>query len=128
MQSYLQHLTSKHIGYEKSIRQLFFKYGSNTSMILQIARQRKMEKTVSLDQALHFAEIKYAIENEMVHSLSDFCIRRTGMLYFNPIKLMEMLAELGEYMQEILGWDEQKLIGEINLVRLAYRTAIDFGD
>jgi glycerol-3-phosphate dehydrogenase len=128
MQSYLQQLTSKHIGYEKSIRQLFFKYGSNTSMILQIAMQRKKEKAVSLDQALHFAEIKYAVENEMVHSLSDFCIRRTGMLYFDPTKLMDMLAELGEYMQEILGWDELKIAEEIQLVRLAHRTAVDFGD
>lgn len=128
MAAFLHQLFLKHPNHESAIHHLFYIYGSNTELILEMACARMVDKKISMNEALLFAEIKYSIEHEMVHSLSDFCIRRTGMLYFEPARMMNILYDLGKHMQEILGWDEQKLGEEIQLVRLAHQTALDFSE
>lgn len=74
---------AKQIGFtKKEIEQLVFKYGTATEIIIENAfalhkfyAEEHMRKLA--------AELKYSVEYEMVMNLSDFLIRRTGMLYFN---------------------------------------------
>ena len=52
------------------------------------------------------AELAYSIEEEQVATLSDFFVRRTGMLYFNRIKIAEFRSLLDPYFQSYLGFDD----------------------
>jgi len=58
---------------EEQTQQLVYKYGTNTSLILEKAKELS---------SVEEAEIWYSVNHEMTTSLSDFLIRRTGKLYF----------------------------------------------
>lgn len=128
MSAHLDALINKAKEHEHRIKQLFFRYGSNTDQIIEMAQQHTLNEGTSFEQALIFAEVDYAIKNEMVLTMSDFCIRRTGMLYFDPIRLIENLEQIADAMQEILGWSNEKKDEEMRLVRLAHRMVLDFQD
>jgi glycerol-3-phosphate dehydrogenase len=126
MENFILSMIEKHPPYKKFIRNLFFKYGSNIEQIIEYADQHNIENNPTAEVAINYGEIKYAVEKEMVHTLSDFCIRRTGMLYFEPVQMMYELDQYADHMQEICEWDDQKKAEEIQLVKLAHKTALDF--
>jgi len=68
------------------IHQLVFRYGSNASAIF-----KKIENEIS-EENLWLAELDYGLHFEMVSNLSDFFIRRTGMLYFEKPKIKDWLS------------------------------------
>jgi len=84
---------------EIQLSALFHKYGGNA---LELIENVNLEhEDVSL--ALLLAELKYAVDEEMICELSDFLIRRTGRLYFQkPVadKYAEVLnSELSELLK-----------------------------
>ncbi|MCW5906638.1 MAG: glycerol-3-phosphate dehydrogenase/oxidase [Chitinophagales bacterium] len=87
---------------ESKVHEWFFRYGSNTQKII--------ENVASLSSAIkepetlfNSAEVKYAVEHEMVMELNDFLIRRTGKIFFDKPqseKQIPLLAEmLGDYLK-----------------------------
>ena len=126
MTDFLENLCNQYPDHKKEVRRLFFRYGSNTQTILEETLHRMNTLQVPFAEAIQFAEVKYGIEEEMVHTLSDFAIRRTGMLYFEPHRLQDSLESIAANMQEVCGWSEEKMAEEIQLVRLAYQTVLDF--
>jgi len=93
-------------------KNLFYRYGTNTSVITHKAYDYYNE-TRDTNQAWLMAEIWYAIEHEMVISLEDFFIRRTEQLYFDKEKCIEILEKTAEVMKVMLAWTEDKKTEEL---------------
>lgn len=84
---------------------LIYRYGSNDTEIYKIIEQLKNEKHEL--PILIRAQVVYAIQHEMCVTISDFLIRRTGSLYFNIGMVKQWKAEILQYMQAILNWDNE---------------------
>ncbi|MEO5602291.1 MAG: FAD-dependent oxidoreductase, partial [Cyclobacteriaceae bacterium] len=92
-------------------RYLVENYGRQTDAILFM-----MESTTSADPfelRLLKAELKFCIQYEMVASIQDFFVRRTGLLYFNIHKVVSWKNEIAESCRTILGWDHSRFESEL---------------
>jgi glycerol-3-phosphate dehydrogenase len=78
-----------------------FRYGRNTTQIIEHADSVKNRYAHSEQVALA-AEMNYCFENEMVADETDFAIRRTGMIYFDKIRLDRNLVFISEYFSHLL--------------------------
>jgi glycerol-3-phosphate dehydrogenase len=78
-----------------------FRYGRNTIHIIEHAESVKNRYAHSEQVALA-AEMNYCFENEMVANEIDFAVRRTGMIYFDKIRLDRNLAFISEYFSILL--------------------------
>ncbi|WP_323755690.1 glycerol-3-phosphate dehydrogenase/oxidase [Roseivirga sp.] len=67
-------------------------------------------------KALHLklirSELKYCLENEMVFSIQDFYIRRTGRLYFDIHSIKPTLEVILKDFQNHFGWSVEKTLSE----------------
>lgn len=67
-------------------------------------------------KALHLklirSELRYCLENEMVFSIQDFYIRRTGRLYFDIHSIKPTLEVILKDFQNHFGWSEEKTLSE----------------
>jgi glycerol-3-phosphate dehydrogenase len=93
-------------------RYLVENYGRQTDQILS-----ELPKTIGLAEPLELqlllAELKFAIQFEMVASLQDFFVRRTGLLYFDIQKVDRWKHEVGDACKLSLGWDENRFKSEL---------------
>jgi glycerol-3-phosphate dehydrogenase len=78
-----------------------FRYGTNTRHVLELAETLKSRYTDNEQVALA-AEMQYTFENEMAANEIDFAIRRTGMIYFDKIRLDKHLHFINEYFSALL--------------------------
>lgn len=108
---------TKQTGIEvNDFKKIFYRYGTNTEKIIEKAFEYYNEDK-DTKRAWLKAEIWYVVNYEAAVKLTDYFIRRTGMIHFHikdiePIKLMA-----ADIMQELLGWDDeekQKNIDELN--------------
>lgn len=90
------------------IKELTLRYGSNTDQIINSAYDLRKEISDPYELILA-AEVFYAIENEMVVTLSDFMIRRTGRLYFHPQDIDKDLPLVEKYLTRFLDKDSTTL-------------------
>ena len=58
------------------------------------------------------AEALFSIGHELVHTLLDFFVRRTGRMYFWIESVEQYYLKIAEYFHEILGWNEKRLVNE----------------
>jgi len=92
----------------EDFKKLFYRYGTNVEHIIDnafnffnIIRDWKL--------AWLKAEVLYCVDNEMVTSLTDFFIRRTGMIHFYINDIDKIKNIVANELQAILGLsDEQK--------------------
>ena len=78
-----------------------FRYGRNTSQILELAETVK-NRYAHAEQVALAAEMQYSFDNEMVANEIDFAVRRTGMIYFDKIRLDRNLSFINEYFSKLL--------------------------
>lgn len=99
----------------EDIASLVNKYGTNTERIMSTYHELRSSRDdtelpgFSARHQLLIAELRYGIENEMVTSLQDFLIRRTGKLYFERDRLVEGYDSLMKQLANILEWPAKKL-------------------
>ena len=74
------------------------------------------------------AELWYCIHFEMVNSLADFFIRRTGALYFNIQNVTEYKALILNDCIKILDWDRERVALETNKLEILVEDATLFYD
>ena len=80
-------------------RKLAKMYGTNVDKVFQYAQ---ILSTISSSLPLAiFAQIYYAVHEEMAYSPVDFLVRRTGMLYFDVQHFNEYKDEVVNVMQEV---------------------------
>lgn len=89
----------------KDYRELFFKYGSNIQLIAAMAEEYQRE---GLNHPWLRAELWYSVNYEMVTSLSDFLVRRTGMIHFFIHKIDGIITDVANILAEFLNWDEEE--------------------
>lgn len=94
---------------DQTIRYLVENYGNQTDVILASAERKKEEQEVALLKA----ELEFSVEHEMVSSLSDFFVRRSGLVYFNVHRAKRWLSVAAEHLQPILQWSAQRKQEEI---------------
>src|SRR5690606_3049913 len=66
--------------------------------------------------ALLLAQLKYGIRHEMICTISDFFVRRTGLLYFNIDEVTRWKDAIAEEMSSILNWSTERKIQELALL------------
>lgn len=95
-------------------RYLVETYGKQTEEII------KQFKTMGDDEAelsLLKAEAWFCIHHEMVRTLEDFFVRRTGLLYFEIRKLIRHQQAIASYFKALLGWDNFREENELSNLR-----------
>lgn len=73
-----------------------------------------------LDKKIHenypytYAQVFWALENEMAQKIEDVLARRIRLLFLDAKACEECTKELGEYLGAYFKWDEEKIKDEIN--------------
>lgn len=92
---------------ERQIADLTGKYGTNSEKILQRAKEMKQAGIDGTPkQLLLKAELQYGVKEEMVVSVNDFLIRRTGKMFFERDTLDTLEGDILEELARILDWNE----------------------
>ena len=98
-------------------RYLVSNYGTQSNDIVKHAASKE-------PYDLLLAECMYCIENELVMTLSDFFVRRTGRLYFDIESVKVHYKDIALWMKDILHWDEQRFKHEVeDLERQIYEAS-----
>lgn len=111
----------------EQVKSLVYKYGTNTEKIIERARmlqtERKLTDPISI---LLMAEIWYGIQYEMVNTLNDFLIRRSGRLYFERTSLEKVYPIVLKEMAEMLGWSDEQKQCNVDEFHKEYIAAVTF--
>lgn len=85
--------------------ELFYRYGTNVAKITEKAYEFY---NLTHDSFLSWlkAEIWYAVNYECVANLSDFFVRRTGLLFFNIDKINSLKEKAADILAEMLNLSE----------------------
>ncbi len=97
---------------EIKARYLVENFGRQTDQIL--AKLESSFESASLELSLLKAELDFCLEHEMIVSLQDFFVRRTGLLYFNIALVRDHKNSIAIEMKSRLGWTEEKFNFELN--------------
>ena len=64
--------------------------------------------------SLLLSALDFCIENEMVVHLTDFFIYRTGMLYFDIVRVDSEMESASQFMAKKMNWSEKTRLKELN--------------
>lgn len=82
-----------------TVNYLVASYGKQTDLIIRNFREIEDSDT---DLRLLKAELLFGLRHEMVVTLSDFFIRRTGMVYFHISKVIQYRQAIAAFMGQVL--------------------------
>lgn len=105
---------------------LVFKYGTNTPIVLQKFVHLNKKYRHKAELRLLTAELHYCVANEMVHTLSDFLIRRTGRLYFERPSLEDTYLYLIDELAALLKLSRQEKLRQVSEFEKEYMAAVNF--
>lgn len=96
----------------EEIKEWVYRYGTETNKIideyLSLSARNK-----DCECASHLAELSYCIDNEMVMTLEDFYIRRSGKMYFDLPNMLIYLDEAASLLQEKLAVRDEVIAEQI---------------
>lgn len=78
------------------------------------------------DRNVIYAEVDFCIENELVLTLCDFFIRRTGRLYFDIESVRKYYKHIADHMRSIFSWNDKRYKNEILNLEKALNDASHF--
>lgn len=85
-------------------------YGAETDVIIEGIR-RNIHRSPT--EALIIAQLEFTVQHEMVNTLSDFFVRRTGMLFFGMSGLQATINLVATEMGRMMGWDSKRVAAEL---------------
>ncbi len=100
---------------DKVASRLTHLYGTQVDNILMFYQTNTLK--LPPQKALLRAELQFCVENEAVYQLDDFFVRRTGILYFEPLLLTLYLDEAGLWLEEFISKKPNEILAEKNLLR-----------
>ena len=103
---------------EEQTKTLVYKYGTNTSLILEKAKELP---------SVAEAETWYSVNHEMTTSLSDFLIRRTGKLYFERPSIAAHYKETAKQLSAFLNQDEIAQAKSLEEFKKEFSAVVNFG-
>ena len=112
--------TAENIPAEK-ISDWFYRYGKNTEIIVNKVKELR-SKIHGKENLFYAAELWYGINHEMVLTLSDFLVRRTGRIFFDR----EASEKQIDYLQSILSEQLPQIDSLQNIVKDDYNLAVSF--
>ncbi|WP_226580493.1 glycerol-3-phosphate dehydrogenase/oxidase [Halobacillus litoralis] len=83
-------------------------YGSNVDKVFDNYKNRKQEAKEEGVDPVVFAQLAYALENEMTYKPVDFFVRRTAALFFNIQWVRDHKTSVIDYMAKALNYSEQQ--------------------
>ncbi len=98
-------------------------YGKHSDTI--ILKSKDFENKNVLERLIR-AELWYCTEYEMINSLTDFFVRRTGRLYFNISSVTKYLEIVVEDCSSYLKWDAEKIKIEREKLNLILQDATTY--
>ena len=98
-------------------------YGKQTDEIIDLINTEEGNESES---KLVLAELHFCLEKEMVLSVSDFFVRRTGMLYFDLPRLNRILEQVILQMVDHFQWEDDRLKVEMKEMRRLITEASEF--
>jgi len=108
------------------IKEWVYRYGSNTSQLLEIAYNNFKRYKDDKDKLMILTELIYCIENESVFNISDFLIRRTSRLYFDKPIVKKYLEELLFELSTILNLNKGEIELQKNEFNRKYERTLEF--
>jgi glycerol-3-phosphate dehydrogenase len=88
-------------------------YGRQTDKIIEAIKQSPQRTPM---EALIVSQLEFTVQNEMVNTLSDFFVRRTGMLFFGMSNLRSSVNLVTMEMSKMLGWGSERVDSELKLL------------
>jgi len=80
-------------------------YGNESNKIIDRMSRYQDHAEVALARA----ELWYGVHFEMIHSSTDYFIRRTGRLYFDIKSIEPLKSYISSDLTDYLNWDQQKI-------------------
>lgn len=102
-------------------------YGLQTDQILS-AMDEPLKSEEPFELKLLKAELQFTIQHEMVTSLQDFFVRRTGLLYFDIHKVFRWKHEIASACKISLGWDDTRFQSELKGLENLISEVTKFGN
>lgn len=100
-------------------------YGKQAEIILN---QMQLFSNKNPELRLVRAELWYGIHHEMVNSLVDFFVRRTGRLFFDISSISEFKNTIIKDCSEYLRWDKNRVNKENEILDILVKDATHFYD
>ena len=94
----------------KAVARLCDTYGQAAESIIERA---SIPGDSTDTQAMLRAELNYCIEDECCIRLSDFAVRRSGMVYFDATGVIREVDRLAAWMGERMGWTSRRTMEEV---------------
>ncbi|MGB1308156.1 MAG: FAD-dependent oxidoreductase [Oceanihabitans sp.] len=98
-------------------------YGKQATIII---KNLSLFNNSDIETQLIRAELWYGIHYEMVNSLSDFFVRRTGRLYFNISSVTTFRDIILEDCKQYLNWNAPRVLKENKALDLLIKDATHF--
>lgn len=108
---------------DHQIHYLTESYGGDARLIVEAAL---VDKTGPGDRALILAETDYCIHNEMVCTLADFFMRRTGLLYFDIARVRLWNQVVADRCEVLLQWPAGRRAQEVRAMEEWISQAVNF--
>ncbi|PWH84020.1 glycerol-3-phosphate dehydrogenase [Algibacter marinivivus] len=100
-------------------------YGKQADFIIEKLKDFKSNTPL---ECLVRAELWYGVHHEMINSLNDFFIRRTGRLYFDIQSIYNFKKIIVNDISKYLNWNTDKTKSEIEKLNLALKDATTLYD
>jgi glycerol-3-phosphate dehydrogenase len=109
---------------EAKAKYLIENYGRQADQI--VASLESSNNKELQDYSLLKAELDFCLQNEMVCSLQDFFVRRTGLMYFNIDLVKDNMLAIGQEMKMQMGWSDDQFAREIEQVNSLVKSLTQF--
>ncbi|MCC7517587.1 MAG: glycerol-3-phosphate dehydrogenase/oxidase [Verrucomicrobiae bacterium] len=107
------------------IREWFFRYGTNTSVLLAHLRDRSPSLPCA-EETLNDIELSYTLDHEMVAHPGDFLIRRTGDMLFERARAEKRIESATRSIAEELDLPSSVAARQLSEIRAEFHAALDF--
>jgi glycerol-3-phosphate dehydrogenase len=108
----------------QTARYLVENFGRQSEEILLLMKHMPVEEPFEL--RLLKSELEFTIRHEMVASLQDFFVRRTGALYFDIDKVTRYRHQIAEACRHLLQWDDTRFESEVQGLEKVIKQATNF--
>ncbi|WP_053218614.1 glycerol-3-phosphate dehydrogenase/oxidase [Virgibacillus senegalensis] len=93
---------------EEEAASLVDTYGSNVERVFSMYTDLQNEAAENGIDPLVFAQLRYAIDEELIYKPVDFFVRRTGALFFHINWVREHKDNVITYLAKIFKWTDEK--------------------
>ncbi|WP_203257511.1 glycerol-3-phosphate dehydrogenase/oxidase [Hyunsoonleella ulvae] len=100
-------------------------YGKQADIIIKKSQEFKNDDAV---ECLIRAELWYGVHFEMVNTLNDFFVRRTGRLYFDIKSIEQYKTSVISDMSKYLNWDASRIKHEEEQLKSVLKDATTYYD